>query len=341
MAASAIAISFDSLKESVGSPASRVIFFSDIPTVIPSISMVAPETSTTAPVISFIAPVIETTIVASPTGLSTSPFLYTDSPEASDSSDGPPSQDPYAITEAIPLGRPYHTHPNGPRRVMIARKRVEPLPAHRLTWRHVSPRSSDHHPSSSSSPLDSSPVYSSGLDAPCQSHFGSLTRVVSPRLGYPPVRAPRHSEAFLRWCAALLSTFYPPTTLESSSGDSSERPLHSSSHSAGPSHKRCRSSADYVPSPTLVTGSLAPTLADLLPRRKRELDIVDEDNVKDHIEVDPRDDREEFEASVGDTAVLGIDPRSVPMVDEEIIEPVGGDSFSSSGTRDGTNGEKL
>nr|GFB89300.1 hypothetical protein [Tanacetum cinerariifolium] len=102
-------------------------------------------------------------------------------------------------------------------------------------------------------------------------------------------------------------------------------------------------------------GSLAPTRADLLPPRKRlkdsyspetsmeedieidttetedgrELDIIDGDDVKDHIEVDPRDDREEFEASDGDTVVLGIDLRSVPMVDKDIIEPVGGDSSSS------------
>nr|GFD58268.1 hypothetical protein [Tanacetum cinerariifolium] len=38
----------------------------------------------------------------------------------------------------------------------------------------------------------------------------------------------------------------------------------------------------------------------------------------------------------GDTVVLGIDPRSVPMVDEEIVEPVGGDSSSLSGIRDGS-----
>nr|GEX99235.1 putative reverse transcriptase domain-containing protein [Tanacetum cinerariifolium] len=349
MAASAIIVSYDSFDESVGSPPSRVILFGEIPTIIPSISMVAPETSTTALIISSVALVIETTIVASPTRLcglvpyldsdsdspdemdspeyitplpATSPFLYTDSSEASDSSDGPLLQDPYAITVArwrcrVTSRRPYRTQPNGPRRVMTVRKKVGPLPARRLSWRHVSPRSSDHRPSSSSSPTDSSPVHSSGLDATGQAHSGSSTRVVSPRLGYLPVRATRHSEAFRHWCAALLSIFYPPTTSESSSGDSSERPMHSSSHSAGPSCKRCRSSADFIPSSTLVMGSLAPTHVDLLPPRKRfrdsyssktsmdedteidttetedgrELDIVDGDDVRDHIEVDPRDDR--------------------------------------------------
>ncbi|GKF56768.1 hypothetical protein Tco_0170305, partial [Tanacetum coccineum] len=159
--------------------------------------------------------------------------------------------------EAIPFGRPYRTHLNGPRKLLTVRKRVGPLPARRLAWRHASPCALDHRLSSSSSSSDSSPVHSLGLDAPDQAHSGSLTRDVSPRLGYPPRRAPRHSEAFHHWCIAPLSTF-PPTTSKSSSGDSSERPLHSSSHSAGPSRKRCRSPVDFVPSSTPVMGSLAP-----------------------------------------------------------------------------------
>ncbi|GJR61151.1 hypothetical protein Tco_1503313 [Tanacetum coccineum] len=113
-----IAISSDSSDESVGSPPSRVILFGDIPTVIPSTSVTAPDTSAIAPGISFAAPVVETTLVASPTGLcglvpysdsnsdspdemdspehitplpATLPFLFTNSPKASDSSDRPPS----------------------------------------------------------------------------------------------------------------------------------------------------------------------------------------------------------------------------------------------------------
>ncbi|GKC29724.1 hypothetical protein Tco_1037018 [Tanacetum coccineum] len=202
MAASAIAISSDSSDESVGSPPSRVILFGDIPTVIPSTSVVAPETSTIAPVISSAAPVVETTLVASPTGLcglvpysgsdsdspdemsspehisplpAISPFLCTDSSEAPDSSNGPPSQDLYVATvapilirlgEAIPFGRPYRTHLNGPLKLLTARKRVGPLLARKLGYRRVSPRSSDHRSSSSSSSSDSSLVHSSDLDAP-------------------------------------------------------------------------------------------------------------------------------------------------------------------------------
>ncbi|GJW12720.1 hypothetical protein Tco_1578547 [Tanacetum coccineum] len=166
MADSTIAISSDSSNERVGSPPSWVILFGDIPTVIPSTSVVAPETSTIVPVISSAASMVETTLVASPTGLSISPFLCTDSSEALDSSDGPSLQDPFVATVA---------------RFIDARK---------LAWRHASPRSSDHHSSSFSSSLDSSPVHSSGLDAPNQAHSGSLTRDVSPRLCYPPRRAP-------------------------------------------------------------------------------------------------------------------------------------------------------
>ncbi|GKC56661.1 hypothetical protein Tco_1084259, partial [Tanacetum coccineum] len=168
-------------------------------------------------------------------------------------------------------------------------------------------------------------------------------------------------EAFSHWCAAPLSTLYPPTTSKSSSGDSSERPLHSSSHSARPSRKRCRSSVDSVPSSMTVMGSLAPTRFDLLPPRKRfrdsyssetsieedtkidpietgvnmKLGIGDGDDVRDHVEIDPKDvkdDTKEYEAntSAGDTVEVGIDHMSAPIVEEEIVEPAGEDS---SGTR--------
>ncbi|GKA24595.1 hypothetical protein Tco_0710628, partial [Tanacetum coccineum] len=98
-----------------------------------------------------------------------------------------------------------------------------------------------------------------------------------------------------------------------------------------------RSPVDSVPSSTPVMGSLAPTGIDLLPPRKRfrdsysseasieedteidpietevdiELGIGDGDDVRDHVEIDPRDvrdDTEEYEAdtSAGDTVRDGI-----------------------------------
>ncbi|GJT88195.1 hypothetical protein Tco_1069912 [Tanacetum coccineum] len=249
MAAPAITISSDSSDESVGSPPSRVILFGDIPTVIPSNSVVALETSIIAPVISSAAPMVETTLVASPTGLcGLVPYTGSDS-------DSPDEMD-----------------------LML------------LPWS-----------------LEEQQVHSLGLDALDQAHSGSSTRDVSPRLCYPPTRAPRRSEAFRRWCAAPLSTLYPPTTSESSSGDSSERPMHLSSHSAGPSHKRYSYSSEASIEEDVEVGPTE-TGVDM------ELGIGDGDDVGDHV---------------------GIDPMTAPIVEEEIVEPAGEDSSDSSGTRDG------
>ncbi|GKD27646.1 hypothetical protein Tco_1233860, partial [Tanacetum coccineum] len=55
--------------------------------------------------------------------------------------------DPIVAPEAIPFGQPYHTHLNGPRKLLTARKRVGPFPASRLAWRWVSHHSSDRHSS--------------------------------------------------------------------------------------------------------------------------------------------------------------------------------------------------
>ncbi|GKA67929.1 putative reverse transcriptase domain-containing protein [Tanacetum coccineum] len=155
----------------------------------------------------------------------------------------------------------------------------------------------------------------------------------------------------------------PQDVLKSSLGGSSERPLHSSSHSAGPSRKRCKSPVDSVPSSTPVTRLLAPTRSDLLPpcnwfrdsysskasmeediegdpietEVDMELGTSDRDDVRDRVESDPRDFRDDIEeqeadTSVGDTVKVGVDPRSVPVVEEESEEPV---EEGSSGTRDG------
>ncbi|GJU16939.1 hypothetical protein Tco_1144905 [Tanacetum coccineum] len=353
MAASAIAISSDSSDESVGSPPSRVIIFGNISTVIPSASMFAPETSTTAPAISSATLVVEMTLVASPTGLcGLVPYSGSDS----DSPDEMSSQSTFPryqlflhsyapiLLRLLILLMDHHrrtlmllpllvggagTHLNGLRKLLTVRKRVGPLPARRLASRQASPRSSVHHSSSSSLSLDSSPVHSLGLDASDQAHSGSSTRDVSPRLCYPPRRAPQSSEAFRHWCAAPLSTLYPPTTSESSLGDSLERPMHSSSHCAGQSRKRYRSPVDYVPSSMPVIGSLAPIRADLLPPHKRfrdsyssktsieediEIDpietgvdmesgIGDRDDVRDHVEIDPRDFRDDTKEYEADTVL--------------------------------------
>ncbi|GJU27724.1 hypothetical protein Tco_1166345, partial [Tanacetum coccineum] len=191
--------------------------------------------------------------------------------------------------EAIPFGRPYRTHLNGPRKLLTARKRVRPIPARRLAWRRVSHHSSDRHSSpdssSSSAPSDHS---LSGHTPPDTTDADSSTpqRFVHRSLA----RTPRHSEAFRRWRSAPLSTPYPPTTSESSLGSSFERSLDSSSPSSRPSRKRCRFPTALVPSPTHVLRSIAPTPADLLPPRKRFRDSYSpEDSREEHMEVDTAD----------------------------------------------------
>ncbi|GJQ97299.1 hypothetical protein Tco_0008438 [Tanacetum coccineum] len=345
MAASAIAISANSLDESVGSPPSRVILFGDISTVIPSTSVVAPETSTIAPVISSSAPVIETTLVASPTrlcGLIPYSDSDSDSPDEIKVASRPSSSSKFPIAPV--------TAPPRIRR----RERAGPLPARRLAWRRASPRSSNHHSSSSSSSLDSLLVHSSGLDAPDQVHSGSSTRDVSPRLGYPPRRSPRRSKAFRRWCAAPLSTLSPVDSVPSSTPViGSLAPTHTD---LLPPRKRFRDSYSSKASIEEDT-EIDPIEIEV----DMKLGIGDGDDVRDHVKIDPRDvrddieeyeadtnhvkidprdvrdDIEEYEAdtSAGDMVEVGIDPMSAPIVKEEIVEPAGEDSSDSSGTRDG------
>ncbi|GKG14579.1 hypothetical protein Tco_0354179, partial [Tanacetum coccineum] len=120
--------------------------------------------------------------------LATSPFLsLTDNSSYSDTSDTPPSPThgtPFteitpstqsstttsgalrirvmilAPGQPIPYGRPYRYHPNGPLHMLTMRKRVGPLPTHRLAVRHsVDYSSSDlftSDDSSRDSPSDSS-----------------------------------------------------------------------------------------------------------------------------------------------------------------------------------------
>ncbi|GJV00107.1 hypothetical protein Tco_1329377 [Tanacetum coccineum] len=166
-----------------------------------------------------------------------------------------------------------------------------PIPARRLTWRRVSNHLSDRH---SSPTCGAFLVYSSvsffypAYQPPDTTDPDSSTpqRFVHRSLA----STPRRSEAFRLWKSAPLSTPYPPTTSESSLDSSSERSLDSSSLSFMPSHKRCRFPTALVPSHTHVSRSIAPTLADLLPLRKRFRDSYSlEDSRVEHMEVDTAD----------------------------------------------------
>nr|GEZ30362.1 putative reverse transcriptase domain-containing protein [Tanacetum cinerariifolium] len=175
--------------------------------------------------------------------------------------------------EAIPFGLPYHTHPNGPRKLLTVRKRVGTFPACRLAWRRVSQHSSDRH--SSSDLLQTHLLLV---------HLRILHHILL--LVHLQIHCQTHHQ-FILWDATHqtlgstpLSTPYPPTTSESSLDLFSEMSLDSSSPSAGPSRKRCRSLTILVPLSNLVSRSIAPTHADLLPPRKRFRDSYSPEDSK-------------------------------------------------------------
>ncbi|GJV13337.1 putative reverse transcriptase domain-containing protein [Tanacetum coccineum] len=99
---------------------------------------------------------------------------------------------------------------------------------------------------------------------------------------------------------------YPPTTSESSAGDSSFE------SSAGPSRKRCRSLAATMTSSIHATRALVPSYVDLLPHCKRFKDsISSEDSVKEDIDTDVLEDIEAnataIEVAVDRDVVTGVD----------------------------------
>nr|GEZ96479.1 hypothetical protein [Tanacetum cinerariifolium] len=128
----------------------------------------------------------------------------------------------------IPIGRPYRTHPGRPCKALTVRKSVRPLPSYHLALRYTS-HHLDHFTFGSSSSHSSSDHSSSGHSSSGHSLSGHTppdTTIVDsstpPIFVHPSLaRTPRCSEAYLCWRSAPLSTMYPPTTSESSVGDSS------------------------------------------------------------------------------------------------------------------------
>ncbi|GJZ15809.1 hypothetical protein Tco_0551486 [Tanacetum coccineum] len=100
-----------------------------------------------------------------------------------------------ASGQPIPYGRPYRYHLNGPVHMMTARKRVGPLPTHRLAERHSadhsssdssSEASSDFHSDASSDPSSRYPLSDhSSPDLPSTSAGPSRKRHRSPMTSVP------------------------------------------------------------------------------------------------------------------------------------------------------------
>ncbi|GKC15951.1 hypothetical protein Tco_1012733 [Tanacetum coccineum] len=275
-------------EDSMGTPAGRVILFGSIPTTIPDTTPVItpPTTQTDTTMIPTEIPIIAPTIPPSPDYTPVSPN-YPPASDMNDTPDTPPLPThgaPFTATtistqssptasgalrrrvmvlapgQPIPYGRPYRYHLNGPVHMMTARKRVGPLPTHRLAVRHSVDYSSSDHFSSDDSSSDSSSSSSSetSSDSPTDALSDSASSRSSSDHSLPA--SPSGTRSSHRLCSLV------PSVHRSSA--ISERPSHDSS-SASRSRKRSRSPVASVPlsSPTLEALSYA--RADLLPSPKR------------------------------------------------------------------------
>ncbi|GKA59313.1 hypothetical protein Tco_0758626 [Tanacetum coccineum] len=192
------------------------------------------------------------------------------------------------ISPDIPISRLYRTHPGGPCRALTVRKLVRPLSSHRLALRCTSHHldcftfgsSSGHSSSDHSSTGHSISGHSLSRHSPPDTTVADSS--APPRFVYLPLaKTPRCSEAYHHWRSALLSTMYPPTTSESSTGDSSFE------SSTGPSHKRYRSLTATMTSSIHAMRALVPSRANLLLPRKRFRDSISpEDSVEEDIDAD-------------------------------------------------------
>ncbi|GJT45299.1 hypothetical protein Tco_0954014 [Tanacetum coccineum] len=208
---------------------------------------------------------------------------------------------------------PVFAPPRIHRRALTARKSVRPLSSHRLALRYTS-HHLDRFTFGSSSSHSSSDHSSSGHSISSHSLSGHASPGITvsdsstpPRFVHPPLaRTPQCSEAYLHWRSTQLSTMYPPTTSESSAGDSSFE------SSTGPSRKRCRSPAATVTSSIHATRALVPSRADLLPSRNRFRDSISpKDSVEEDIDTDVLEDIEAdataVEGAVNRDVVAGVD----------------------------------
>nr|GEY28818.1 hypothetical protein [Tanacetum cinerariifolium] len=158
--------------------------------------------------------------------------------------------------------------------MMTVRKRVGPLPTHRLDVRHSVDYSSFDHfsldDSSSSSSLETSSDSSpDALSDSASSHSSSDHSFPAPSSGMKPSH---------HLCSLVPSIHH-------SSAIFSARPSHDSS-SASPSRKRSRSPAASIPLSSPIPRALSYVRADLLPSPKR---ISSSETAKrsDGIEIDP------------------------------------------------------
>ncbi|GJT77174.1 hypothetical protein Tco_1380779 [Tanacetum coccineum] len=171
--------------------------------------------------------------------------------------------------------------------MMTARKRVGPLPTHRLAVRHsVDYSSSDHFSSDDSSSSSSSETF---LDSSADALSDSASSRSSSDYSLPT--SPPGTRSSHRLCSLV------PSTHRSSA--ISERPSHDSS-SASHSRKRSRSPVASLPLSSPIPGALSYARVDLLPSPKRIRSLETATNLEDCLE-------DSFESYVPREVGLGVD----------------------------------
>ncbi|GJS86328.1 hypothetical protein Tco_0768964 [Tanacetum coccineum] len=176
-----------------------------------------------------------------------------------------------------------------PHDAMVARWRS------RVASRPSSPSGSSS-PTTSTSEIPTAPILLASPaidDIPVgrlyRTYPGGPCRALTARKTVVPL--PSHRLVLRLWLWSPMSNTHFSSTVESSTFDSLatilDRHSHLPSHFAGPSHKMCRSLATTVHLPIHTSGALVPTHGDLLPPRKRFMDLISpKDSVEEDIDAD-------------------------------------------------------
>nr|GEV86572.1 putative reverse transcriptase domain-containing protein [Tanacetum cinerariifolium] len=219
----------------------------------------------------------------------------------------------------IPHGQPYRYHLNGPVYMMTARKRVRPLPTHRLALRHsVDYSSSDQislddslrDSSSSSSVETSSDSFKDVLSDSSSSHSSLDHSLPAPSSG---MRPSHHLCLLVPSIHRSSTAIFPRTSYDSSS--------------VSPSRKGSRSPAVSVLLSLLIPGALSYARANHLPSTKRirsseiatDLEVSSEDIFVPYI---PRVTDLEMDVDVLRSDGIDIDPEIQAEIDECTRGPV-------------------
>nr|GEW27239.1 hypothetical protein [Tanacetum cinerariifolium] len=222
--------------------------------------------------------------------------------------------------------------------MMTARKRVGPLPTHRLTVRHLIDYSSSDHFASDDSSIDSSSSSSSetSLD-PSSNDLSDSSSDYSLLVTSSGMRPSHHLRSLV-------------SSIPRSSAAIFDRPSHDSSF-VNPSRKRSRSTAAYVPSPESAMDLEVSLAEGSEPSRYRRSDLEMDDDVERsdgsdidlEIQVEYNDciayadalrvrginsrfvvetvDREEIKMSVRGPVKVRVDRVTHPVIADDIPEP--------------------